>query len=433
MVNAQSEKNAGRTIARVFWQDDSGATVRYGDLKKSANGWAIDSQDVEGFPSLNLDEQSLVQMHENAGLIIVGVHDTDDGTIGSGWVGIESGVVEEPHGDHTHWRFKQTPRVLHSHVTTDQGNPAHVYQYGQSFILANDKKNGFTIASAKSIRDAKTPQAAAKFHDGGNGHITLAVIESKVAYATWIAPAGDDCGRVDVVGLGVNEGKRYSIKCPTGMLHGATTNAGKVFFAPADGVCWVNGDTDVNDAPESVKVHHLPLGKDDNDKPLRTGAFTNLGSLVLFSAGKGNGSKLCLIDASIDIPALVELPISVSEGESLSTPVAVKARGGKRLAMICRENKEAPEKDALLVVDLDPNGDGNPEDLLIMKSIAIGRNQIAGHSGHHEIVALPSGRDVIVSNPGDGTLMVISLSDAFEPVTLPLGGNPTRMVAVGGS
>ena len=32
----------GRTVARLFWQDDSNATVCCGNLKKSAGGWSIE-------------------------------------------------------------------------------------------------------------------------------------------------------------------------------------------------------------------------------------------------------------------------------------------------------------------------------------------------------------------------------------------------------
>src|SRR6056297_357196 len=137
----------GRTVARLFWQDDADQTLRYGDLKKADSQWSLDPQTIAGFPSLDAAEQTLVQMQMDAGLILLGVHDRDDGTFGSGWVAIDSGAVEESHGDHSHWRFKQSPSVLQTLLDTDQGNPAHVYRYGKSFILANDKKNGFTVTS----------------------------------------------------------------------------------------------------------------------------------------------------------------------------------------------------------------------------------------------------------------------------------------------
>lgn len=422
----------GRTVARLFWQDDSGSTVCYGDLKKSAAGWSLQAESVTGFPTLDEAEQSLVQMQGDSGLVLVGVHDHADGAIGSGWVAIDSGAVEDSHGDHSHWQFKQPPSILHTHVTEDQGNPAHVYKYGKSFVMANDKKNGFTITSAAALRSTKTASDAATFYEGGNGHITLAVVDDRVAYATWIARDGDGCGRVDVVGLGDNGGEQYSIKCPSGGLHDATTNSGKVFFAPTDGICWVDADRELNKAPENVQVHHLSLGKDSDDNPLRTGAFNNLGQFVLFTSGKGDGAKLCWADASVDSPTVSSLPIELSEGDSLATPVTHRTRTGMRLAMMFRENKESPETDSLLIVELDPNNDGKLDDAKLAKSISIGRNQMEGHGGRHEAAVLPGGREVAVTNPADGTISIISLSDLTVTATLTVEGTPTRLIAIGG-
>ncbi|EMI15340.1 signal peptide protein [Rhodopirellula maiorica SM1] len=421
----------GRTIARLFWQDNHNATVNYGDLKKSAEGWSLQPESIANFPTLDTAEQMLVQMQIDAGIVVLGIHDHDAGTIGSGWVAIDSGVVEESHGDHSHWRFKHLPSVLHSLIDTDQGNPAHVYKYGKSFVLANDKNNGFTITSASRLQKAKGPKTATSFHEGGNGHITLAVIEDQVAYATWIDRDGDDSGRVDVVGLGENQGKQYSIHCPTGGLHGATTNSGKVFLAPSDGICWVHADLDLNSTPESVVVNHLSLGKDADDAPLRTGAFANLDQLVLFTTGKGNDARLCWIDAASDDPTVATLPIDLADGETLTTPLAVKARGGKRLATIFRENKMTPEDDSLLIVDLDPNSDGDHSDAAVRADLPIGGNQIEGHSGHHEAVVLPNGRELVISNPADGTLSLISLAELRVLETFSVDGNPTRLVAIG--
>ncbi|MGB7328848.1 MAG: hypothetical protein WBD31_28475 [Rubripirellula sp.] len=422
----------GPTLARLFWQDGSDATVRYGDLRKSDSGWTIDPNPVEGFPSLDAAEQSLVQMQSDDGLILVGVHDHADGTIGSGWVAIESGAVKESHGDHSHWRFQESPSVLGSVLDTEQGNPAHVYLYGNSFVLANDKLNGFTITTAARVRSAKTYAAATSFYEGGNGHITLAVAPGRVAYATWIDREGDDSGRVDVVGLGDNDGKRYSFHCPTGGLHGATMNSGKVFFAPSDGVCWVSVDRELAAAPESVQVHHLSLGKDAEENPLRTGAFVSLDSFVLFSAGKGDNAKLCWIDASSESAEMQSLSIEIADGESLSTPLPVRTRGGRRMAVMFRESIDEPENDALVIVDLDPDKDGDYTDAVIAKTVPVGRNQIVGHSGHHEATVLPHGRELAITNPSDGTISIISLSDFSIVATIKVEGTPTRLIAVGG-
>ncbi len=431
MMTTATANSQGRTVARLFWQDNNDATVRYGDLKKSAAGWSLEPEPVPGFPSLDTAEQTLVQMQTDAGIVVLGIHDHAAGTIGSGWVAIDSGVVEESHGDHSHLRFKHVPSILHRQIDTDQGNPAHVYKYGKSFAFAIDKHNGFTITSASRLRTSKSPESATSFHEGGNGHITLAVIEDHVAYATWIDRDGENAGRVDVVGLGENQGKQYSIHCPTGGLHGATANSGKIFLAPSDGVCWVHADLALDSAPESVEVNYLSLGKDADDTPLRTGAFANLDRLVLFTAGKGDDAQLCWIDATIDSPAVTTLPIELAEGESLTTPLAVRARGGKQMAIMFRENKTSPSDDSLLIVDLDPNSDGDHSDAAVRADLSIGGNQIEGHSGHHEAVVLPNARELLISNPADGTVSLISLTELRVLETFTVGGTPTRLVAIG--
>lgn len=422
----------GRTVARLFWQDDATATLRWGDLKKSADGFTLNESSIEEFPDVDVSEQSLVEMTHSDGLLLVGVHDQSEGSFGSGWVAIESGAIEEPHGDHSHWKFTDTPKVTSWMIDKDQGNPAHVYRYGKSFVIANDAKNGFTLASAQSIRDAKSAELAATFLPGGNGHITLAVVENQVAYATWIAPVGDDSGRVDVVGLGANAGKTYSIHCPTGGLHGATTNSGKVFFAPSDGVCWVTADASMSFSSEDVTVGHLPLGKDANDKPLRTGAFTNLNSHVVFTSGKQAETRLCWIDASATSPTVGHLMIPTEQGESLSSPIVFEASGRKQLAMMFAENKESPESDRTLIVDLDPNADGNFADAVVKGSIAIGRSAIQEHSGHHDAAVLPGRRQVAITNPGDGSIWIVSLADLNVIAKLNVEGTPTRLTALGG-
>jgi len=428
-VHAQS----GRTLARLFWQNEDDATVRWADLTKNSEGYHLDEKQIESFPDLNDDEQSLVQMQADQGVMIVGVHDDAKGTIGSGWVGIDAGVKEIPHGDHSHWNYASPPSVLHTAIDTDQGNPAHVYRYGRSFVLANDQKNGFTIASSAAIGSSgssKTPGQAATFYKGGNGHITLAVVEDTVAYATWIAFAGEDAGRVDVVGLGPNRDRSYHIQCPSGGLHGATVNSGKAFFAPADGVCWVTVDAEVDDDPESVAVHHLSLGKDADDKPLRTGAFTNLGKHVLFTAGKTDQAKLCVIDASASSPEICELAVPVEADQSLGTPIVIRSAKSGPLALMFAESSESPDSDQLWIARLDPNGDKDFSDAALVSPIDVGLGKISGHAGHHDAVMLPGGRQLALTNPGDGSIWIVSLSDYSVVGKVPVEGTPARLMVI---
>lgn len=196
-------------------------------------------------------------------------------------------------------------------------------------------------------------------------------------------------------------------------------------------MCWVNADLVCDDAPETVQVHYLSLGKQDDDTPLRTGAFENLDRRVLFTAGKGDQAKLCWIDASSKSPSVESLPLELSAGESLSTPLAIKTRDGKSWVVMFRESTDAPETDKLVAVEMDANLDGDWTDAALRHTVGIGRNQIQGHGGHHEAVLLPSGRQLLVSNPADGTLSVISLADWTVQDTIFVEGQPARLAAVG--
>lgn len=421
-----------RTIARFFWQDEEDQQLYWGDLQSAGQKWNLKKQSLVGFPSLDPEQQGLVQMVEDEGILVVGVRDQNEGNIGSGWVAVDTGVVEEPHGDHSHWRLKHQPRMLLQQIDDQQGNPAHVYKYGATFALANDRKNGFTLTSAGQIREAKEASQAATFYEGGGGHITLAIVANDVVYSTWIAPAGPDAGRVDVVGIGKQAGKGYSFHCPTGVLHGATTNQNKVFFAPADGVCWVTADRSVSQDPADIVVHPISLGNDSDDKPLRTGAFENLRNYVLFVTGKADAAKLCFLNAAEAEPTLGQLSLPIDPSVSLGTPIPLQTRIGKRFALIFAESADAAEEDQLLIVELDPNLDGDFSDAKLANTLSIGRNRLGpGHQGHHALAVLPTRRYAVFSNPGDGTLSLLSLSDFQVVASLEVGGSPGRIIAVG--
>ncbi|MFG0266442.1 MAG: hypothetical protein ACF8AM_15040 [Rhodopirellula sp. JB055] len=420
----------GRTIARLFWQDHSTASLKWGDLQKSKEGYSLKEHAVDGFPELDVDDQTLVQMQIDDGLLVVGVRDEANGDIGSGWVAIESGATQEAHGDHFHWRFQASPSVHSKLIDDSQGNPAHLYRYGKSFVMANDQRNGFTVMNAKSVRKAMKPSEAGQFYEGGGGHITLAVANGKVGYSTWIHGEGENAGRVDVVGLAENTGKGYRIDCPTGVLHGATYCGGKVFFAPAEGICWVKADLEVDDAADSVQVNQLEIGTDPEGNPLRTGAFATLGDQVVFTSGKADQSRLCFVDASCDQPTVQTMKMELASDQSLRTPIVGKGSGGRPIALCFAESKEAPDTDQLYVVELDPDGNGDFSDAKAGEPIAVGPSQIEGHFGHHDAVFLPRGRQVAITNPGDASLWVISLTDQSVKAKFDCEGMPTSLASI---
>lgn len=411
-----------RTLARVFWQDAQTQTVHWGDLKRG-DTYSLDKQDLVDHPIVDPERHMLVQMQAIDDLILLGVRDDDDGNFNSGWVAIDSGAAKESHGDHFHWHMEKTPIVKLTKLDDKQGNPAHVYRYGNSWYLANDKKDGFTRVNPDAIRGGSTPDA---FFTAGGGHITMAVSSGDTAYSTWIDREGENKGRVDVVGLQSGSQVSHSFFLPTGGIHGATYNSGKAFFAPSEGVCWVS----TTNAATDPQVYHVDLGKDAAGTAKRTGAFTNAGKHVMFVTGRGADAELCSIDASSSKPVCIKLDLNIGKGNLALTPSVFKSRSGHMFALVFEENLDADDE-KLHVVDLDANRDGDLSDAKVATTLSVGKSQIQGHSGHHGITDI-GGRFLLVSNPGDGTITVISTRDWTVQSALNVGGTPTRLICIGG-
>ncbi|WP_145371973.1 YncE family protein [Maioricimonas rarisocia] len=429
-VETPSQRPA-RRVTRLFWQDRSDDSLKWADLKRG-DDWQLEPAVVEGFPKLDVAKQDLVQMAIIDDTLLVGVRDEEDGQFQSGWVAVETGVVEIPHGDHSHWKYPAAPKVSAKQLDKEQGNPAHLYVYGDAFWLANDRLDGFTRFV---IGSEEGQPLESQFFQGGGNHITLAAVDDIVGYSTWIDGGGPNAGRVDVVDLrsGQNEAPAYTFTLPSGIVHGATVNSGRVYFAPADGICRVDADLDLKESADSVEVHHISLGTDEEtEKPLRTGAFANHRNWVLFSTGSADSLALGLIDARAPSEQVVKVPIDVADGLSLVTPKVVRTRGGKRYAFLFQDRKEGDIQEKLTIVDLDPNGDRDFADARVTTTLPVGASKVEGHFGHHGICFAPNGKFAVVTNPGDGTLQVLSLEDLEFEATLQVGGTPSAIGSTGG-
>ncbi len=190
-----------RVQTRLFFQDDKDLGLYWMDVTAGDKPTPGKPERVAGFPKLDPERQTLVQMREAKGYLMVGVRDEEQGGYESGWVLIRTGVEEEAHGDHSHWIYTGPPQVVATQLDSQQGNPAHVYCYDDVFYVANDALGGFTRFDPAEIRadhDAAAIARLAKFLRAGGGHITIAVAKN-VAYATWIDRDGDQKGRIDIV------------------------------------------------------------------------------------------------------------------------------------------------------------------------------------------------------------------------------------------
>jgi hypothetical protein len=437
-ADAPKKAKEPRPFARLFIQDLKTCSLQWADLKVGEKDeFTLDPlAEVDGFKKLDPARQKLVQMKELNRLVCVGVRDDADGSIESGWVLVHSGVGYIDHGDHGHWFFKHKPVVWDGRLGTKQGNPAHLYVYGGRFFLANDKLNGYTRIDPKKYekdKDGKLVKDAPRFLVGGGNHITLAVVDDKAGYSCWIDGDGSNKGRVDVtpiIAFAKSE-SAYSFTLPTGGIHGATACAGKVFFAPAEGVCWVDADPDAKLKPEHVKVRHIDLGK-DGAKPRRTGAFATHGHHVVFTTGKNENSALAILNAKDADPKPVFVPLAVKKGTQAVTPEVVNTAWGKDYALVFHDRaKDSDTQDVLEVIALDPNGDRDFSDAKAIKTLKVGKSAVDGHFGHHAVAFDAEFQYAVFTNPGDGTVSVLSLKSLEVVATFTVGGSPGALVAVG--
>jgi hypothetical protein len=424
-----------QVATRLFIQDYQASTLQWFDVQESEKGEITFGKvkTVEGFPKLDA-KQRLVQMKLSEGTILVGIRDLEDGVHGSGWTIFQTGAKYADHGDHGHWKYKKQPRIITTVLDKDQGNPAHVYVYDKRFYVANDKKNGYTRVDPDDFYiskggDVKTGNA--RFLPGGGNHITLATVNDRVGYGCWIDGGGPNQGKVDVTDL-TGGSIRYSFKLPTGVIHGAATVAGKVFFAPADGICWVNADEKLQAQSNEVKINHISLGK-SGEKPNRTGAFASHGKHLFCVTGKNADSKLVILDSSANQPEPIMVPLTGKPDQMPLTPSIVMVHGKTPMAFVFHDHpKDVDVKDHADVIQLDPNLDGKFDDAKLFRSIEVGSSAVEGHTGHHDIAFDADGRYGYFINPGDSTLTVLDLKSLTFKGSLKLPGKPNGILAHGG-
>ncbi|WP_145034025.1 hypothetical protein [Caulifigura coniformis] len=416
---------------RMVWQDRSTKSLKWGEFVQAGRVIQLrQGGDIKGFPKLDTEHHELVQMERIDNQLVVGVRDDEKGELLSGWVAIDLGVEEMPHGDHSDYNYAGPPSIRASVLDKKQGNPAHLYVYDKEFYVANDALNGFTVIRPSAISG---PQEGRKgtFHRGGGGHITMAAVGHKVVYSTWI----QEKGRVDVSRLDKSgeESLAYSFTLPSGGLHGATANSGRIFLAPSDGIYWVDADLELKQNKDTVVQNHLSLGKvKEGERPLRTGSFTNHRNWVLFNTGDGESSALCLVDASAKKPEVVSVPIKVADGLSLTPPEIISAASGKHYAFLFQDRREGEVKEQLTIVDLDPNGDRNFSDATVAKTLPVGGSKVEGHYGHHTIAFDDDRRWGVMTNPADGDLWLIWLPELKVVGKFKVGGTPTKITVIGG-
>ena len=131
-------------------------------------------------------------------------------------------------------------------------------------------------------------------------------------------------------------------------------------------------------------------------------------------------------ECSLDNPSL-------REQHEASLMELIKPRSGNPIALIVQDVEgEAPSKCKLKMVELDPNGDQQWTDLRVGPEYPVGLAKIEGHGGHHSISADGDRFRCVFTNPGDGTISVLSLVNRSLEMTFPVGGHPSKVIAYGG-
>ena len=90
-----------KTNMRLFWVDQSTQKLTWGDVV-TTDKWALNTSTVDGFPEMDSKVNRLSPLVGRNGMVVAGISGTADDKKKGRWVAIDSGVYQEPHGNHFH-------------------------------------------------------------------------------------------------------------------------------------------------------------------------------------------------------------------------------------------------------------------------------------------------------------------------------------------
>jgi len=428
-VNAQNVR--ATTITRLFWQDRETNRLSYADLV-TTNAWGLQRGWVTDFPKIDGEIQNLGAMQQTGGLVLVGVQDNQNEADKGGWIAIDSGVFEEPHGNHFHWKYTQTPKSIYHRIDATQGSANSVTVQNSTFLVINSA--GQFIRVRPNEVKQQQHQSAIRIYSPDSAFHSLAVVNGRIGYGVRAADATDP-GTVDVLNLDQAPEKlvAYSIPVSDTPLTAVAVNSGKAFFSTSDGVAWVNVDTTLSGSAATETVNRIEESKTLADTTAFSAeALVSTAGYVLCSVGSGKGSALRLINASSPQPSVTSVAVPVAEGLQLTSPEVILSLG-KRFAFLFQERIDAnsDSQEHLTVVELDPNRDRSFSDARVTVTMPVGASKIDGEHGHHGICFDAYGRHAVITNPGDGVLTVLSLQNMRTVASFRVGGAPDHITAVG--
>ena len=415
-----------RTIMRVFWQDLESAKLSYADLVTTSK-WNLNRGWVADFVQPDADSAKLGPMQAIGERVLIAIN-RNDGT--SERVLFDSGVFEEPHGNHFHWRYSRKPAVV-SHSMAP-GTTTHVSDSGDKRFVVHQAKGGFATTDPKQLKAASedpTAQTWQKYDVGGN-----AVVVAFAGQSRAIAASGDsegpDAGRVDFVDLSRTGSQSItgSTRLPAAGIQDAEVVAGKVFYATPQGIWWHSS----NSQPQVDEIRCVVGTEEENADALQSDNLTPSLNWLIAATGSGKEAALLLINAASATPKVIKLPIPAEDGLKLSRPRVVLSLG-KRYAFLFqgRTGSDQTVQEMLTVVELDPNRDRSFSDARVKTSIPVGASQPDGEAGQHDICFDAYGRYAVLTEPGTGIVDILSLNSLRIVAKFRVGGVPGRIVAVG--
>ncbi|MCR9199062.1 MAG: hypothetical protein NXI04_10485 [Planctomycetaceae bacterium] len=409
MTTATGQNVREKTIMRVFWQDAASQKLSYANLTASSR-WNLRRGWVGGFPQLDASTQSLGEMVAADGQVFVSVTAASDAAVG-GWLCLDSGAFEEPHGNHTHWKYTRTPKVRQSELTVGRGQVSGLKQHGDTVVHA-DSTGACTLLTPgqmkfggdRGIRRVTLPEPAPFCMLDGQTLITVGEKAGQIVTRNYRltdpltsrTETAFEGGRLSGV---VHNSQATFLSCDGG-INRLTTNSSGV----------VTPSTQINE-PVSGLTSHLQW--------------------VLGTAGTGEDARLCLKNATQSASAITQLPIPGPEGTRPLVP-RVTLSLGKRFAFVIQQatSPDVGVQEQLTVILLDPNKDKDFSDARIHRTIDLG-TQLAAKAAARDICFDAYGRHAVLTSPAEGVMTVISLSKMNIVARFRVGGAPGRIVSVG--
>ncbi|MCA9085988.1 MAG: hypothetical protein KDA81_18150, partial [Planctomycetaceae bacterium] len=290
------------TIMRLFWQDSETAQLSYGDLV-TTNRWDLKRGWVTNFPKHDPVSHRITDLQATYGVVIATIdcpHAADgQNKAGTGWIAFNSGAFEEPHGNHTHWKYTQTPQVTQQHLTPQSSATVSINE--TQVLIGDPIQGGFNTVSGSSLKSATTTPLS--WRAGGDGKIPVVSSGNNVAFAAWGDSEGENSGRVDVVLLSKTgtDAVSHSIRLPHGGIRAVHINSGRLFVATSGGVYRINVDAFGRTSGEPILLQ-TAISTDGNSQPLLTERFTSQRNWVAFTAGHGAAAAFYLTDALSSSP-----------------------------------------------------------------------------------------------------------------------------------